>query len=123
MWMFHSSMAVVRQICPCHYLTVFYVYAEYGANWHFLRLLIEGCQWSAELLVESLWCHLGNSSLLSDAPLLKKYHTWSTPLFFGVFLVKLRNQGSSQSKFNAMMDTVRFEWSPPFGQFITQGFR
>jgi hypothetical protein len=122
MWMFHCSVADMRQIYPYHYLIVFYVCAAYGANWHFLRLLIEGCQWTAGLQVKSLWCHLGNSSLTSDAHLLK-YHTWSTPLFLGVFQVNVHNEGSSQSKFNATLDDVRFEWSPPFGQFITEGFR
>lgn len=96
---------------------------EYGAKWGSLSFLLGGCHWSAELLVESLWCHLGNSSLGSDTHLLKKYHTWGTPVFLGVFLVKLRTQGSNQSKLNAMLDTLRFEWSPPFRQFITQGFR
>ena len=61
--------------------------------------------------------------MVSDAHLLKKYHTWSTPLYLGVVLIKLRNQGVNQSKFSAMLDTLRYEWSPPFGQFIIQGFR
>lgn len=102
---------------------MFCICAEYGVKWGFLKFLLGGCHWSAELLVESLWCHLGNSSLGSDTHLLKKYHTWGTPVFLGVFLVKLCTQGSNQSKLNAMLDTVRFEWSPPFGHFITQGFR
>jgi hypothetical protein len=76
-----------------------------------------------ELLVESLWCNLGKSSQGYDTHLLKKYHTWGTPLFLGVLLVKLSSQGIDQSKFSAVLDTVRFEWSPPFSHFITQGFR
>ncbi|KAJ9596917.1 hypothetical protein L9F63_012042, partial [Diploptera punctata] len=95
---------------------------ESGEKFDLLKMLFGHCQWNMELLVESLWCRLGNSAMVSDAHLLKKYHTWGTPLFLGVCLVKLRNQGLSQSKFNAMLDTLRFEWSPPFGQFIIQGF-
>lgn len=104
-------------------LKYFCICAEYGVKWSFLKFLLGRCHWRAELLVESLWCHLGNSSLGSDTHLLKKYHIWGTPVFLGVFLVKLCTQGSNQSKLNAMLDTVRFEWSPPFGHFITQGFR
>ncbi|XP_069668639.1 protein hobbit isoform X2 [Periplaneta americana] len=96
---------------------------ESSTKWKFLRVLLEGCHWSTELLVESLWCRLGNSSLGSDAHLLKKYHTWNTPLFLGVFLVKLRSQGLNQAKLNAMLDSLRFEWSPSFAEFIIQGFR
>ncbi|PSN37005.1 hypothetical protein C0J52_14236, partial [Blattella germanica] len=94
-----------------------------GTKLEFMRLLLGECKWSTELLVESLWCRLGSSAMIADAHLLKKYHTWSTPLFLGVFLVKLRNPGLNQTKFNAMLDTLRFEWSPPFAHFIIQGLR
>ncbi|XP_021942266.1 protein KIAA0100 isoform X3 [Zootermopsis nevadensis] len=96
---------------------------EYGYKWPFLGLLLGGCRWSTELRVESLWCNLGKFSQGYDTHVLKKYHTWGTPLFLGVFLVKLSSQGTAQLKFSSVLDTVRFEWSPPFGQFITQGFR
>lgn len=102
---------------------VLHIFVEYGYKWPFLGLLLGGCRWSTELRVESLWCNLGKFSQGYDTHVLKKYHTWGTPLFLGVFLVKLSSQGTAQLKFSSVLDTVRFEWSPPFGQFITQGFR
>lgn len=76
--------------------------------------------WSFELLVESCWCRIGNSLLNTDAGMLKKYHTWGTPLFIGVVLVKVRSQGAHEIKIHAMVDLFRTEWSPQFAQYLVQ---
>ncbi|XP_049792062.1 protein KIAA0100 [Schistocerca nitens] len=85
--------------------------------------LLEQCRWNSEILMESLWCCLGDSVVEVDPHILKKCHTWGTPLFLGVFLMNVQNQDSVQMKVNAMLDILRVEWSPPLAQLLIQALR
>nr|CAD7259627.1 unnamed protein product [Timema shepardi] len=93
------------------------------SKWPLSRLVFGERHWSTELLIESLYCRLGPTAHVSYIHTLKKHHCWGTPLFLGFVLLKLRSHGPDQAKFNAMLDTLRLEWSPPLGSFITQGLR
>ncbi|CAH0380913.1 unnamed protein product [Bemisia tabaci] len=74
--------------------------------------------WNSELLVETLWFSLKYSTDFSSGPL-KKYHLWGTPLFLGVALIKVKGRlPPNTPKINAMLDTFRFEWSPPLAAII-----
>lgn len=84
------------------------------------RLFFGEKHWSMEWIVESCWCKMGASLLNTDPPMLKKYHTWGTPLFVGMVLIKARSQGLQEIKISSMFDMFRTEWSPNFSQFLSQ---
>ncbi|XP_066998211.2 protein hobbit [Anabrus simplex] len=93
---------------------------NYNYSWRIARWLLGCPYWTMELLIESLWCRLGEMPLDSDAGLLKKYHTWGTPMFLGLIVVNLQNIGSDKCQLSSMLDTLRMEWSPPLAEFIIQ---
>jgi len=84
------------------------------------KILFGRQHWSSELLVEACWFRLGSSLLNTDTHMLKKYHTWGTPLFLGVALVKIRSQGAQEVKIHSMIDLFRTEWSPELSKSVLQ---
>lgn len=74
---------------------------------------------TSEILIESAWCRLNETKDFSPS-ILKKWHLWGTPLFLGVALFKGRALPTGPPRLQAMLDTVRVEWSPPFATFLLQ---
>ncbi|KAK9512988.1 hypothetical protein O3M35_001284 [Rhynocoris fuscipes] len=68
-----------------------------------------------ELLSENVWCQLNRAGNISN---LRKEHTWGTAVYIGVILVS-----SNSSKLEAMVDTFRLEWSPPFAEILSSLIR
>lgn len=84
------------------------------------KLFFADKHWKMEWITESCWCKINSSLLNADPPMLKKYHTWGTPLFLGVVVIKARSQGTAEVKLNAMLDILRTEWSSVTSQLILQ---
>lgn len=84
------------------------------------KLFFGDKHWNLEWITESCWCKMNSSLLNADPPMLKKYHTWGTPLFLGVLIVKARSQGATEVKVSAMIDLLRTEWSLITSHLILQ---
>lgn len=83
--------------------------------------------WSGELLVEALWCHLGMSRDDSDVYIYqrKRCHVWGTSLFLGVMLLSTRGHAGVlyPHKLEGMLNMLCGEWSPQLAAFISHAMR
>ncbi|XP_026465136.1 protein KIAA0100-like, partial [Ctenocephalides felis] len=86
-----------------------------------LHMLLGKRHWSTELLLESLWLKVSTNS--NDLLQMKKYHIWGTSVYLGMALVKLCSHGKSGCKMEAMLDTIRTEWSPQLSLTLIQASR
>ncbi|GAB0095576.1 KIAA0100 [Sergentomyia squamirostris] len=80
------------------------------------NLLLENRHWSTELMVEALWCSLGNMGKELNK---KKVHTKGSPFYIGVSLIKISSY-SNATKLDLSVHTLRLEWSPLLVDFINQ---
>ncbi|XP_014240236.1 protein KIAA0100 [Cimex lectularius] len=68
-----------------------------------------------EIITESVWCQLNK---IWSTSALRKEHSWGTALYLGFFFVK-----GNSLMLEAMIDTLRIEWSPPFSQLLNHFLR
>ncbi|XP_073943395.1 bridge-like lipid transfer protein family member hobbit [Choristoneura fumiferana] len=78
----------------------------------FPRVLLGARHWSAELLLDAGWA----ARARAGAPP-RRQHAWGAALV-AVALVKWGSHGPRDSKVEAMMDCLRFEWSPGVAETI-----
>lgn len=78
----------------------------------FLQMLLNSRQWSTELMVESFWWSLDNSSSLRFHP-----HTKGDPFYVGVSLIKLSNDGST-TELDMSIHTLRVEYKQYLADFL-----
>ncbi|XP_022178741.1 protein KIAA0100 isoform X2 [Myzus persicae] len=74
-------------------------------------------KWTSDLMLETVRCWLKPFTNTEYSPGMKKCHSWGTPLFIGLVLIK-NSIPSNAPRLNVLLDTVRLEWSPPLAQFI-----
>lgn len=82
-----------------------------------LHLLFNQRHWSTELMIESLWWSLGNST--NDTNNLKKSHSPGSPFFLGVSLIKLCSYGNA-TKLGVSIHTLRTEYSMSLANFVVK---
>ncbi|KAG8224148.1 hypothetical protein J437_LFUL005482 [Ladona fulva] len=78
--------------------------------------------WMCELLMETVWCRLGNHPSPAAASYHKRHHFWDFPISIGFLLAKVRTAGASSPtvsspvsptpRLQALLDAARLEWSP-----------
>ncbi|KAL0271984.1 UNVERIFIED_CONTAM: hypothetical protein PYX00_005130 [Menopon gallinae] len=84
------------------------------------RLFFGDKHWMMEWSTESFWCKVGVSLLNADMPMLRKYHTWGTIFFVGMFVIKARSQSPDEISVSASLDIFRTEWSQKFYMLLKQ---
>ncbi|XP_058458931.1 protein hobbit isoform X2 [Malaya genurostris] len=87
----------------------------------FLNMVLGKRQWSAELMIESLWWSLnGNVSNSKEfGQSLKKSHIRGSPFYIGVSLIKLSSYGDA-TKLDFTIHTFRTEYSPALAAYLLQ---
>ncbi|KAI8434640.1 hypothetical protein MSG28_003173, partial [Choristoneura fumiferana] len=94
----------------CSTIGVWHIKEPYGSA--FPRVLLGARHWSAELLLDAGWA----ARARAGAPP-RRQHAWGAALV-AVALVKWGSHGPRDSKVEAMMDCLRFEWSPGVAETI-----
>lgn len=88
-----------------------------------LPLNLRKRNWTCEYLMDSVWANLNadNDHAYIQTPQIKKYHYWGQPFYLGAVLVRMKGCMLPKApKLQIMLDTVRFEWSPPLASFLQQ---
>ncbi|XP_032513347.2 protein hobbit [Danaus plexippus] len=85
---------------------------EESYEWELAKLVLGSRHWSAELLVDGGWMRVSASGPGSQGrePPPRRQHAWGSAML-AVALVKWGTHGPTDSKIEAMMDCLRFEYS------------
>lgn len=79
--------------------------------------ILSNRHWSTELMLESLWWSM-DGGRRDPSVNLKKTHVRGSPFYLGVCLLKVSSYGSSQTKLDLSLHTLRFEYNTRITRFL-----
>lgn len=87
-----------------------------------LNAILGNRHWSTELMVDSLWWSMDGGQVEPHVNL-KKTHIKGSPFYLGVCLFKVSSYGSSQTKLDLSLHTLRLEYNSRITQFLQDTIR